>query len=1209
MGFDNSRRSFKPWKDYTRPVIQQGRPQLDSDWNEGQDAVARRIQAGTMDTLGRAVVPATTPYAFKINASQDASGQHITIGAGRMYVDGLLAENHGPVDAAQWDPALAELSGAPPEAAEVGLDFTQQPYFLDADTYLASLVAAGSTGPFLAYLDVWQRAVTYLEDPTLIETAVGVDTTGRWQTAWQVRLLDVSGVGGGVTCATPDASIPPWESLIQPTASRLTTGVVQTTPSGPCCLSPSTGYTGLENQLYRVEIHQGGGANATGDASPPAATFKWSRDNASVATGVTVIAPATSNAGTATSALTVQSTGKDEVLSFKPGDWIEITDDYLELNGQVGELHQIDTNGVDQATNSITLQSPVSSAFPTDGNNQTDPQRHTRICRWDQKGKTYLSDGATLWADLDAPGSTGAIPVPPKGTTLILEDGVTVKFDLDPAGGSFMPGDYWAFAARAANGWVEPLEQAPPLGIHHHYARLAVLTLPSATTDCRTLWPPSTGDGCACGCTVTVRPEDLTPEHSLQNLLDQYQNLQTATVICLMPGTYVLSSPLRFTSAHSGITLRACQEGTVLLQAEPRSEGQFADGLVVLDTAHNVTLRGLEFVLPALPFRPTRGQFAGLPVTSLDPDVQTVVRNLQVSIGVRPVSCTALTIEKCRFQLGGPRDRAADNAIPFRVGVFAAGECSDWRLEGNEFLGAIPFAAGFLLAPSVSFNSPTRLRDIRPAIAAEASTVAVPTAPEAATSPGSQTAPGITEVEGGIGMLQGLVGRGTSLPDLAAGGGQVVPATLNDAVVRANSFSRLTVAALILGASEAVEFAGNDVDACVAGVWLLSPWQARYVPGNLLYSAILVGLSVALGYPLPRGVTIQPARVSPAPSDVRIYAGRSTYRDTAGHIWSPDVDAPDLTIGGSSLNQPANPQPIPNSADQTLYQSERYGNWSYVFDNLPEGYYQVTLKFAEIFWNAANIRVFNVVINDMEVVTDFDIFAVAGGENAAVDKVFTDIAAVDNAITVQFVGTAIGTDGNAKVSAVEISPQWSADRVASLSSVANELQNFLAQLVMLGEQAFAGLTIAPSQVRITGNEMRGLSSLAVLLFGGDDIQSGRRGSLLMTDNRLQNKAQPSVRSDPTEGAPAPRARASDFSVTVALSSITRCLVSANMILNEDTSPDRFSFTLDDGALPAAGVAVMSNLFYGHIWISPQRFPVNPPPYPMNDWTFVNTVTL
>src|SRR6516165_8145062 len=90
--------------------MEQGRVQLDSDWNEWLAELSRRIQAGTLDILGRAAYTATTPYAFQITAT--ASPNQITIGPGRMYVDGLLAENHGG-GTPTWDPALAELSGSP----------------------------------------------------------------------------------------------------------------------------------------------------------------------------------------------------------------------------------------------------------------------------------------------------------------------------------------------------------------------------------------------------------------------------------------------------------------------------------------------------------------------------------------------------------------------------------------------------------------------------------------------------------------------------------------------------------------------------------------------------------------------------------------------------------------------------------------------------------------------------------------------------------------------------------------------------------------------------------------------------------------------------------------------------------------------------------------------------------------------------------------
>jgi hypothetical protein len=363
MSFDSSRFTFDSWNDFLGVVMQQGRVQLDSDWNELLAEFARRIQAGTLDILGQAVYPATTPYAFKINASQDANGNHITIGSGRMYVDGLLVENHGPAPAgsprwescqaelsAPWDPLLAELSNTPPHAAEVDVDYTLQPYWPGA-----SLSQLQGNGPFLAYLDVWQRAVTYLEYPHLVDQAVGVDTTGRLQTVWQVKLLSV---GSGVTCSTPDSEIPLWETLIQPSAGRLTINVVSSTSSGPCCLTPNTGHTGMENQFYRVEIHKMAVKSSIILNPSKPATFKWSRDNASVATAVTANASVTNTAKKPASQLTVQSMGRNQVLGFTAGNWIEITDDYQELNGLAGELHKIDS--IVASANAIILDSTVS---------------------------------------------------------------------------------------------------------------------------------------------------------------------------------------------------------------------------------------------------------------------------------------------------------------------------------------------------------------------------------------------------------------------------------------------------------------------------------------------------------------------------------------------------------------------------------------------------------------------------------------------------------------------------------------------------------------------------------------------------------------------------------------------------------------------------------------------------------------------------------
>lgn len=531
MSSDFSRQRFDPHNDFAAVLMQQGRVLLDADWNEGVEILDRRLRAETLDTLGPAVVPTTTPQGFEIGLS----GSSLTIGPGRMYVHGLLADNHGGAPLA-WDARLAELRGG-------AIAYAAQPYLPDAAS-MAPLPSAG--GPHLAYLKVWQREVTPLQRPDLVESAVGVDSTTRWQTAWQVRVLE--NVGAGVTCATPAEEIAPWMALTAPSAGRLSTGTAPVEDvDDPCIIPDSAGYRGLENRLYRVEIHT---VDAAGNA-----TFKWARHNASVATAVTAI-----NGGD----LTVDLTARDEELRFSNGDWVEITDDVRELAGLPGILRQI--LDVTDATRTITLVDVLpAGTFPTATGGATLEGRHTRLRRWDQKGSVLTTAGVSH-AEVDA--VEGAIPVPTDGTALRLEAGIVVTFSLAAEDGRFRAGDYWVFAARSADASVEILDKAPPRGVHVHYARLAVYTIGESPMDCRIFWPAEfAGSGCAC--TVCVSPKShASGTLTIQQAIDQVST--TGGTVCLSSGVYNISHtpPLRITGAHS---VRLVGEGwrTLLVRSGP----------------------------------------------------------------------------------------------------------------------------------------------------------------------------------------------------------------------------------------------------------------------------------------------------------------------------------------------------------------------------------------------------------------------------------------------------------------------------------------------------------------------------------------------------------------------------------------------------------------------------------------------------------------
>jgi hypothetical protein len=236
--------------------------------------------------------------------------------------------------------------------------------------------------------------------------------------------------------------------------------------------------------------------------------------------------------------------GRDQVLGFAPGNWIEILDDNLELNGKPGKLHQIDS--IDFSSKTITLDSTTS--FPADPT-----ATHTRIRRWDQAGKIYQSDNKTVWVDLGAAGSTGDIPVPPPGTTLILENGITITFPVKSSDG-FQTADFWTFAAPTADGSVQQLTKAPPRGIHHHYAPLSIVTFPTSATDCRTPWPPSAGEACGCCCTATVG-DGVHSTGKFSSIQAAINSLPDSGEVCILPGRYYEHV---FIQGRSNVVVHGC---------------------------------------------------------------------------------------------------------------------------------------------------------------------------------------------------------------------------------------------------------------------------------------------------------------------------------------------------------------------------------------------------------------------------------------------------------------------------------------------------------------------------------------------------------------------------------------------------------------------------------------------------------------------------
>jgi len=397
MKGDFSRDTFDPLNNFSRVLLQQGRVQLDADFNEQAAILLHMLRRLTADLVGPYAI-AGGPDAFRVAVEGNAANRRLVARGGRAYVGGYLVE-------------LPDGELAFPGELE-------------------------PNGAYVVFLDVWERHVTYHETPAPIrEVALGgPDTATRAQVVGRLRALDrFIDRDGEVIEAGPNLRC---EQLHERWPTELPAGglmAAQTTEtrSDEACVVPSDSrYRGLENQLYRVEIHAGG--------DPAVATFKWSRDNGSV------VFPLAAPVRQTDKLLTLVHLGRDERFGLRPGDWVEIVNDDSSLNERFDEPPT--------ALNQVTAVDPLERTVTLAGEVGVSMELATRplLRRWDQRageesegGLTLVDGAARLWR-----GEAGA----PDFGWLALEDGIEVQF---AEGRRYRRGDYWLIPARTATGGIE----------------------------------------------------------------------------------------------------------------------------------------------------------------------------------------------------------------------------------------------------------------------------------------------------------------------------------------------------------------------------------------------------------------------------------------------------------------------------------------------------------------------------------------------------------------------------------------------------------------------------------------------------------------------------------------------------------------------------------------------------------------------------------
>ncbi len=407
MKGDFSRDTFRARRHYTGVLMQQGRPTLDADMNEQLSILLHHQRSVAADIIGWHGTPhpeSSAPGADGFGI--DLVDGDLQIGPGHYYVDGILCEND------EWCTYSTQPGAPVPED-------------------VADIEAWGTR---LVFLDVWERHITGLEDPALLEPALGgSDTCTRRQLVWQVRVLPVS--DKDYVFRSQDALA---EELGLRRPDQAASLRARTAPTqGPHTEVSVAGYTGLENRLYRVEIQ---------DASCTP-RFKWSRINGSEACSISSCSGNTVEVDCAA----------DAGIMWAKGDWVELIDDDIVLSQRSGDLLQIIDVG--QLPARLILNAAAS----------VNPNRHAIVRRWDGAGS----------AD--------------EGRWIGLEAGIEISVGT----GIPRDGDYWLIPARQATGSIEwPTDGAKPQlvrphGIRHHYAPLALLD--GSVTDLRRFFSPLAG--------------------------------------------------------------------------------------------------------------------------------------------------------------------------------------------------------------------------------------------------------------------------------------------------------------------------------------------------------------------------------------------------------------------------------------------------------------------------------------------------------------------------------------------------------------------------------------------------------------------------------------------------------------------------------------------------------------------------------------------
>ncbi len=447
---DITRNLLQPGKHYVGARMQQGRPILDSDWNEDAALEAEDLRTTLLDITG---AYGSSNAGFHVSGVQpqwvlSAQGQSVgtydfEVGAGSFFVGGIRVETESGesfLDQPDWLMLREAASNLP------------------VKPMIDDLALSGGIRHDLVYLHVWEQPVSVVEDGELRERA-----QGGGDSSTRVRRMHRVEVACGVSSESPDLALAEALSALTNEAgvyepstgelrSQIRMGISPVTQGGdPCGSQQIGGYVGHENQAIRIELR--------GPRS-----FTWGFCNASPLYRVEALS---------STRIRLVTQPRDELLRPRADQIVEILpasamlsngEHTAELHGQLarvvtgynpktGEI-EIDT----ELPTTWTTSSTQTSATGTSTNLWTAPQLFMRV--WDR--------GSDVTSPLEIP-FVSHQPVP------LGHTGLQATFL-----GVGRTGDFWVVAARKTTPkqvWPwELLQGVAPQGTRHYYAPLAVLT-------------------------------------------------------------------------------------------------------------------------------------------------------------------------------------------------------------------------------------------------------------------------------------------------------------------------------------------------------------------------------------------------------------------------------------------------------------------------------------------------------------------------------------------------------------------------------------------------------------------------------------------------------------------------------------------------------------------------------------------------------------